>query len=190
MKISSWNFQHLLITCLCKFDSKILSIFQMACPPRPILAKTLNASSDRICWNSLKRKKMGRFQTISSMPLEGNFDIMKKTAFWNFVNDSSVQGQWFMNKFTYFLLILTTNFFYKTISMTSNNFPFPVSKFVFGLRTKIVVFWTLKTFPCWHKPTTGCPWVDVLQKKPKNAQGCINSAQAKFLESPKSVFTP
>ena len=26
------------------------------------------------------------------------------------------------------------------------------------------------------------------EKKPKNAQGCINSAQAKFSESPKKVF--
>ena len=47
-----------------------------------ISAKILNASSDSICWNFLKRKKLGRFQTISSKPLEGNFDIMKKTAFW------------------------------------------------------------------------------------------------------------
>ena len=33
--------------------------------------------------------------------------------------------------------------------------------------------------------------VDILQKKPKNAQGGINSAQAKFLEIPKlSGFSP
>ena len=30
--------------------------------------------------------------------------------------------------------------------------------------------------------------VDILQKKPKNAQGGINSAQAKFPESLKKVF--
>ena len=32
------------------------------------------------------------------------------------------------------------------------------------------------------------PGVDILQKMPKNAQGGINSAQAKFPESPKKVF--
>ena len=33
--------------------------------------------------------------------------------------------------------------------------------------------------------------IDVLQKKPKNDQGGINSAQARFPESPKeSVYTP
>jgi len=35
---------------------------------------------------------------------------------------------------------------------------------------------------CWNH--TG---VDILQKKPKNAQGGINSAQAEFPESPKKV---
>ena len=38
---------------------KILTITQSACPPQPILAKTLNASSDHICWYILKRKKLG-----------------------------------------------------------------------------------------------------------------------------------
>ena len=51
IKISFWNFQHLFITCLCKFDKKILAIFQTACPPQPILAETLDASSDCICWD-------------------------------------------------------------------------------------------------------------------------------------------
>ena len=61
IKISSWNFQHLFITCLCKVDKKILAIFWMACPPRPISAKTLNASSDCICWDISKRKNLVRF---------------------------------------------------------------------------------------------------------------------------------
>ena len=61
IEISSWNFQHLFITCLCKIDKKILAIFQTACPPRPMLAETLDASSDRICWDILKRKNLVRF---------------------------------------------------------------------------------------------------------------------------------
>ena len=59
IKVSSWNFQHLFIMCLCKFDKKILAITETACQPWPILAKTLNASSDCICWDILKRKKTG-----------------------------------------------------------------------------------------------------------------------------------
>ena len=61
IKISSWNFQHLFITCLCKFDSRILAIFRAACPPRPISAETLDASSDHICWDISKRKNLVRF---------------------------------------------------------------------------------------------------------------------------------
>ena len=57
IKVSSWNFQHWFITCLCKFDQKILAINQPACQPRPISAKTLDGSSDCICWDILKRKK-------------------------------------------------------------------------------------------------------------------------------------
>ena len=57
IKISSWNFQHLFITSLCKFDRKFLAIAQSACQPRPILAKTLDTSSNCICWDILKRKK-------------------------------------------------------------------------------------------------------------------------------------
>ena len=56
IEISAWNFQHLFITCLRKFDKEILAIAQSACQPRPISAKTLDASSDRICWDILKRK--------------------------------------------------------------------------------------------------------------------------------------
>ena len=85
MKISSWNFQHLFITSLCQIDKKILVPTQSACQPRPISAKTLNVSSDHICWDILKRKKLGGFQTISNDWLEGIFDILKKTAFWNFL---------------------------------------------------------------------------------------------------------
>ena len=61
IKVSTWKFQHLFITCLCKFDLKILAIFWMACLPWPILAQTLNASSDCICWDISKRKKLVRF---------------------------------------------------------------------------------------------------------------------------------
>ena len=57
IKISSWNFQHMFIMCLCKFDKKILAITQTACQPQPILAKTLDVSSDFIWWDILKRKK-------------------------------------------------------------------------------------------------------------------------------------
>ena len=39
----------LFIMSLCKFDKKILAFAQSACQPRPILAETLDASSDRIC---------------------------------------------------------------------------------------------------------------------------------------------
>ena len=85
MKISSWNFQHLFITSLCQIGIKILVTAQSACQPRPITAKTLNVSSDHICWDILKRKKLGGFQTIPNDWLEGIFDIFKKTAFWNFL---------------------------------------------------------------------------------------------------------
>ena len=61
IEISAWNFQHLFITCLRKFDIRILAIAQSACLPRPISAKTLNVSSDCICWDILKRKKLVRF---------------------------------------------------------------------------------------------------------------------------------
>ena len=61
IKISSWNFHHMFIMCLCKFDKKILAITQTACQPRPILAETFDVSSDCICWNILKRKKLVRF---------------------------------------------------------------------------------------------------------------------------------
>ena len=61
IKISSWNFQHMFIMCLCKFDKKKLAITQIACQPRPILAKTSDISSNCICWDISKRKKMVRF---------------------------------------------------------------------------------------------------------------------------------
>ena len=61
IKISAWNFQHLFISCLCKFETKILAVAQSACQPRPISAKTLDASSNHICWNIWKRKKLVRF---------------------------------------------------------------------------------------------------------------------------------
>ena len=41
IEISAWNFQHLFITCLCKFDQKILAIAQSACQPLPILKPIL-----------------------------------------------------------------------------------------------------------------------------------------------------
>ena len=61
IKISSWNFQHLVITSLCKFDNKILVLAETACLLQPILAKILDASSNHICWDTSKRKKMVRF---------------------------------------------------------------------------------------------------------------------------------
>ena len=81
IEISAWNFQGLFITCLRKFEKKILAIAQSACQPRPILAKTLDASSDRICWDILKRKKLVRFWTYWSNFLKGFFNVSKKTAF-------------------------------------------------------------------------------------------------------------
>ena len=75
IKISAWNFQHLFITCLRKFDTKILAIAQLACQLRPILAKTLDASSNHICWDISKRKKMVRFWTHWSNLLKGFLNI-------------------------------------------------------------------------------------------------------------------
>ena len=63
IKISAWNFQHWFISCLRKFEKKILAVAQSACQPRPISAETLDASSNHICWNILKRKKLVRFWT-------------------------------------------------------------------------------------------------------------------------------
>ena len=57
IEISAWNFHHLFITCLRKFDIRILAIAQSACLPRPISAETLDASSNHICWDISKRKK-------------------------------------------------------------------------------------------------------------------------------------
>ena len=74
IKISSWNFQHLFIMCLCKFDKKNLAIAQSACQLRPISAKTLEVSSDSICWDIWKRKEMVRFWTYLSNLLEGIFN--------------------------------------------------------------------------------------------------------------------
>ena len=81
IEISAWNFQHLFITCFHKFDKKNLAIAQLACQPQPILAKTLDASSDRICWDISKRKKLVRFWTYWSNLLKGFFNISKKMAF-------------------------------------------------------------------------------------------------------------
>ena len=91
IKISSWNFQHLFITSLCKFDEKILAKTQTACLPRPISAETLDVSSDCICWDISKRKKLVRFWTHLSTLMEGISNIFKKMAFWNFSNECSVQ---------------------------------------------------------------------------------------------------
>ena len=93
IKISSWNFQHLFITSLCKFEMKILAITQTACQPRPISAKTLDASSDRICWDISKRKKLVRFWTYMSHLMEGIFNIFKKMAFLIFLPSQGVHLQ-------------------------------------------------------------------------------------------------
>ena len=81
VKISFWKFHQLIITWLCQIDKKFLVPTQSACQPRPISAKTLNVSSDHMCWDILKRKKLGGFQTISNDWLEGIFDILKKRRF-------------------------------------------------------------------------------------------------------------
>ena len=75
IKISAWNFQHLFISCVCKFEKKILAVTQSACQPRPISAKTLDASSNHICWDIWKRKKLVRFWTHWSNLLKGFWNI-------------------------------------------------------------------------------------------------------------------
>ena len=72
IKVFSWNFQHLFIMCLCKFDNKILAIAQTACQPRPISAEILDVSSDCICWDILKRKNLVSYM---SYLMEGIFNI-------------------------------------------------------------------------------------------------------------------
>ena len=61
IEISAWNFQHMFITCLRKFDKKILIIAQSACQLQPILAETLDASSNHICWDFFKKNFLVRF---------------------------------------------------------------------------------------------------------------------------------
>ena len=71
-------------------DNKILAFAQLACQPWPISAKTLDASSNPICWDISKRKKMVRFWTYLSTLMEGISNTFKKTAFWNFLNECSI----------------------------------------------------------------------------------------------------
>ena len=47
--------------CWCFPRVGLLLQTQTACQPRPILAETLDASSNRICWDISKRKKLVRF---------------------------------------------------------------------------------------------------------------------------------
>ena len=75
IKISAWNFQHLFISCVRKFEKKILAVAQSACQPRPISAETLDASSNHICWDIWKRKKLVRFWTHWSNLLKGFWNI-------------------------------------------------------------------------------------------------------------------
>ena len=84
IKISVWNFQDLFIWCLRKFEKKILAVAQSACQPRPILAETLDASSNHICWDVLKRKKIVRFWTHWSSLLKGLLSLKKwhSEIFW------------------------------------------------------------------------------------------------------------
>ena len=65
------------------WKKKILAIAHSACQPRPISAKTLDASSDGICWDILKRKKLVRFWTYLSNLMEGIFNISQKMGFWS-----------------------------------------------------------------------------------------------------------
>ena len=77
IKITSWNFQHLFITCLCKFDKKNLAVAQSACQLRPISAKILEVSSNSICWDIWKRT---RFKKIHDRELWPNSTILQVIA--------------------------------------------------------------------------------------------------------------
>ena len=81
IKISAWNFQHLFVSCVRKFEKKILAVTQSACQPGPILAEILDASSSRICWDISKRKKLVRFWTYWSNLLKRFFNNSKEMAF-------------------------------------------------------------------------------------------------------------
>ena len=72
------------IICLCKFDKKILAINQTACQPWPILAKTLDTFSKRICWDILKRKKTGEVLDLYESPHGRNFQYLQKNSVLNF----------------------------------------------------------------------------------------------------------
>ena len=85
IEISAWNFQRLFITCMRKFEKKILAIAQSACQPQPISAKTLDASRDCISWDKSKRKDLVRFWSYWSNLLKGFFNISKKWRFWFFL---------------------------------------------------------------------------------------------------------
>ena len=78
---------------LCKFDKNILAIAQAAYQQPPILATTLDISSNRICWDILKRKKLVRFLTYMRHLMEGILNISKKMAFWNFSASQGVHLQ-------------------------------------------------------------------------------------------------
>ena len=67
--------------------------FSSSQPSRPILAKTLDASSDCICWDILKRKKLVRFWTYMSHLMEGILNIFKKMAFCIFLPSQGVHLQ-------------------------------------------------------------------------------------------------
>ena len=51
----------------------------------------VDISGNRVCWDFVKGKKLGRFWTISSQPIEGILNILKKMMFSNLLNESSVQ---------------------------------------------------------------------------------------------------
>ena len=92
-----------------KLTKKILAIAQSACQPWPISAKTLDASSDHICWDTLKRKKLVRFLTYWSNLLKGFFNISKKMAFLIFlkslrVHPHDVHG-WVVSQMSIFVYV-------------------------------------------------------------------------------------
>ena len=67
-----------------QFFEKILAITQTACQPRLILAKTLDASSNRICWDIFKRKKWWGSRPIGVTTWKDFSISLRKWRFQNF----------------------------------------------------------------------------------------------------------
>ena len=65
-------------------DKKIWAVSQSACQPQPISAKTLDASSNLICWDISKRKKTGEVLDLYESPEGRNFQYLQKNGVLNF----------------------------------------------------------------------------------------------------------